>query len=141
MTTIFPRQWGVKLTCDRCGKSVATAMCGRKQNRTYWATQGWGRGSDPGQAARTALRDRGTVVDSRGRERKLHDLPEVEGRERTTKHDLCPKCLKLDRAAAAERKERRAKQIVARDAARKARAQIIRAGRDARAAQESRVSP
>lgn len=127
---VLPRELGVRLRCDGtgCGASVATAMCGRKENRAWWATLGWGRGSDPGVPYRAAEPARETVRDRFGQiiERARPARKEHPGRERTTSHDLCPPCLAKDRAAAAERAARRAKQIVARDATRKERDEQLR---------------
>lgn len=126
--TILPREYGVKLTCNRCGETVQTAMCGRGANRKWFAKLGWGRGSDPGsdyrasEPARAAERNASGKVIKRARPAKA----EIEGRPRTTAHDLCPPCLKLDRQAMAERKARRAAQLKARDAKRKERDAMLR---------------
>jgi hypothetical protein len=98
MIEILHRGYGVVIICNRCGERQRTAICGRRNNRAYWVTKGWDRGSDPGTRPKNG-----------------------GGRPRTTSHDLCPRCLKLDRAAAAARKVKRAAQIAARDAKRKER--------------------
>lgn len=97
-TEILPREYGVVLVCNNCGAKAQTALCGRRRNREYQATQGWGRGSDPGTKPKNS-----------------------PGRPSTKSHDLCPPCLALDRAATAERKKKRAAQVAARDAKRKER--------------------
>lgn len=121
--TIFPRELGVKLTCNKCGATEQTAMCGKGRNRDWFKSKGWGRGSDPGLPARDALPERETTFMLRGAEvtRKLPATAGTPGRVSTISHDLCPVCLKLDRESAKERKVTRDKQIAARDLKRKER--------------------
>lgn len=120
--TILPREYGVKLTCNRCGATAQTAMCGRRENRKWFARLGWGRGSDPGTPARDSLPARETTFVLRGVEvtRKLPPTAGTSGRPSTLAHDLCPACLKLDRAELAERQAKRNEQLNARNAKRKA---------------------
>lgn len=104
---ILPRERGVVLVCNGCGTRVMTAMCGRKENRAYWRSQGWGRGSDPGAPFREA-RPQIRNVDGKVVQRALAALP---GRPRTTAHDLCPACLPADRAARDARAAKRAARL------------------------------
>lgn len=121
---LLPRELGCRLTCNNCGATTSTASISITGNRAYAATLGWGRGSDPGKPFREGSPAQPTVRDDTGKliKRAVPALPEIPGRPRTTKHDLCPPCLALDRGGAAERKVKRNKQIAARDAGRKARA-------------------
>lgn len=125
---VLPREYGVKLTCNRCGATAQTAMCGLRENRKWFAKLGWGRGSDPGQDYRPAEPATETVRDASGRviERARPAKPEVAGRLRTTAHDLCPACLRLDRAELAERQAKRNEELNARDAKRKAQDAALR---------------
>jgi hypothetical protein len=114
MMETLPRQYGVVFVCDDCGLRKQTAMIGRRRNRIYWRSQGWGRGSDPGSVGREARPAQEAVRDADGKlvRRARRALAERIGRPRTTGHDLCPPCLAKDRTATAERKrqlrERRA---------------------------------
>jgi hypothetical protein len=113
----------------------------RKHHRKYLATLGWGRGSDPGSAGRNALPERTAGrnalperTEQRTRNGNTYDVvlparPARDGRPRTKGHDLCPRCLKLDRESIAAHKAARAAQIAARDAARDLRDQQMREGR------------
>ena len=102
MIRILPRELGVVIECNRCGEKVQTAMCGRARNRAWWKKHGWGRGLDRGTT--------GTWKDG---------FCVKPGRPRTTAHDFCPKCMKLELAAAKEREAKRAEQIKQRDQNRK----------------------
>ena len=118
------RGCGTAIMCNRCGAKSVTGQIRKGDHRAYLETIGWGRGSDPGQDYRPAMPARTEIRTRLGvrYEVKLKATPEREGRPRTTSHDLCPECLKQDRAALVERKTKRQKQVAARDAARKARA-------------------
>jgi hypothetical protein len=111
-----------------CAAKSTTGQIRVKDHRTWLKTQGWGRGSDPGQAARIALPER---TESRSMTRggvrfdftvKLKPRPAREGRPSTKSKDLCPACLAVDRAAAVARADARQKQVAARDAGRITRA-------------------
>lgn len=121
---LLPRELGCRITCNNCQATTVTASCSITGNRAYAASIGWGRGSDPGKPYREGLEAQPTVRDDDGKllKRAVPALAAIPGRPRTTRHDLCPPCLALDRAAAVERDAKRTKQIAARDAGRKARA-------------------
>lgn len=124
------RGQGTAISCngEGCTERSVTGQIRRKSHRAHLKTIGWGRGSDRGQEYRAAEPER---EEKRSMTRggatiwytvKLKAKPEREARPSTVGKDLCPKCLEIDRAAAAARKAARAKQIAARDAGRKARA-------------------
>jgi len=120
---VLPREYGVKLVFDGCGATEQTAMCGKRSNRDWFATKGWGRGTDSGSPARDPLPERTTTYPLRGIEvtRTLPATTGSPGRPSNLSHDLCPDCVRLDRERAALRREERSKQIAAMDAKRKER--------------------
>lgn len=135
------RGYGIVVSCNRCGATRQTANLRVDVNRDAAKCEGWGRGSDPGCRSREARPATPRVVLPGGRiQRSRPASPERIGRPSTRAHDLCPGCLKLDRAAAKQRKANRDAQIAARDAirrlpmaqgieARKARAKARRAAK------------
>lgn len=125
---VFPRELGVKLTCNGCGAIAQTAMCGIKRNRDWQSTQGWGKGSDPGSPQRDPQPARKTTYTRNGVEvsRTVPATVGSPGRPSNITHDLCPPCLKLDRAALEVRKTKRAAQIKQRDAKAKERDAMLK---------------
>jgi hypothetical protein len=114
------RGYGIVVSCNRCGTTKQTANLRVDVNRDAAKRDGWGRGSDPGCRSREARPATPRLRLSDGRiQRARTARPERIGRPSTKAHDLCPKCLKLDRDAAKARKATRAAQIAARDAIRK----------------------
>lgn len=105
-TRILSRDRGSVVTCNACHATSMTGQVRKRDRLAHLRSNGWGRGSDPGQPhrpARPAIEavrgDDGKVI-----ERARRALPEIEGRPRTTGWDLCPMCLKKDREATAARK-------------------------------------
>lgn len=89
---VFPRELGVKLTCNGCGAVAQTAMCGIKRNRDWQSTQGWGKGSDPGSPQRDPQPARKTTYTRNGVEvsRAVPASAGSPGRPSNITHDLCP---------------------------------------------------
>lgn len=121
---------GTVIECsgNGCTAKSTTGQIRIKDHRAWLKGRGWGRGSDPGQAAQVALPERTEARSlTRGGVRfdyvaKLKPRPAREGRPSTKSKDLCPVCLAADRAAADARAAARQTQIAARDAGRIARA-------------------
>lgn len=121
---------GTVIACsgNECTAKSVTGQIRPGDHRKWLKSQGWGRGSDPGQKAREALPERTEARSMiRGGVRfdftvKLKARPSREGRPSTKSKDLCPGCLAVDKAATAARAAARKRQIAARDAGRLARA-------------------
>lgn len=108
------RARGVVITCNRCGATTQTANIVKSINREHAARSGWGRGSCP------AVR---TLEEKRGKKGQVLRAGR-SGSLGTKSHDLCSRCLPLDREAArkialakAEAKKAKAEKTKARYAA------------------------
>lgn len=115
---ILPRDYGVVVECNRCGAKEQTAVTGKRRNRAFAKTKGWGRGTDRGTKYRAAEAAVPSVYGANGKvvERRKPAVAEISGRPKTLGHDLCPPCLKLDRDAAAARRAATTARRAARDA-------------------------
>lgn len=92
--TILSRSRGSIVRCNDCGVTSTTGQIEKRLHREYLRTTGWGRGSVAGTKTRLS----------------------------TKRHDLCPACLKTDRALSTEHRRESNERRALRDANRKARA-------------------
>lgn len=112
------RARGVVLECNHCGTTVQSACIVKRINREWYARNGWGRGACPAIRSLAAKTNKAGVV----------VRPERIGSLSTKAHDLCPKCMPLDRAQADAMRRAKNEAIAAKAAKHKARDAAMKAG-------------